>query len=245
MKTVITHHRHNSLMNQEDDYFVLLQDQRVFGAGIKRRRVTFVPATISSTPTVSGSTSAGIGERYMSIVLPDDSEENSRTSEITSSGGPLDTGRQHSMSKAPICEICHAEIQDVEASAPGNTKSHEASIAHQYCLSHSHPPSHFDRDRKGLKYLSSYGWDPDSRAGLGAAGNGILAPIKVMVKNDTVGLGIERIEKSEQDRYVANKVQKLDAKRVRQQEQEKRKCGERLQDIFYRDVDINNYLEQS
>ena len=243
MQPVITHQRHNSLMTQEDDYFVSPQDQRVFGAGIQRRRVAFVPAARSSTPAVSGSTSADIGERYMSIVLQDGSEENSRTSKIPS-GSALNTRRQHSIYKAPICEICHAEIQDVEASAPG-TKSHEASIAHQYCLSHSHPPSHFDRNRKGLKYLSSYGWDPDSRTGLGAAGNGILAPIKVKIKNDTVGLGIERIGKSEQDRYVANKVQKLDAKRVRQQEQEKRKRGERLRDIFYRDVDIDNYLGQS
>lgn len=232
-------------MHQEDGHFISLQDQRVFGAGIKRRRVTFVPAARSSTPTVSDSTSAGIGQRYMSIVLQDGLEENNRTSKITSSDSALNTGRQHGIYKARICEICHAEIQDFEASALGDTKSHEASIAHQYCLSHSHPPSHFDRNRKGLKYLSSYGWDPDNRAGLGAAGNGILAPIKVKVKNDTVGLGIERIGKSEQDRYVANKVQKLDAKRVRQQEQEKRKRGERLQDIFYRDVDIDNYLVQS
>lgn len=232
-------------MDQEDDYFIPLQDQKVFGAGIKRKRVTFVPAATTSTLPVSGSQSANIGERYLSIVLQQGSEDASRIPERAKSGSPLNAERQLVSTKAPVCEICHGEIQGGEVSATVDTKSHEASIAHQYCLSHSYPPSHLDRNRKGLKYLSSYGWDPDSRVGLGAAGDGILVPIKPKLKNDTVGLGVERMGKREQDRYVANKVQKLDAKQVRKKEQEKRKCQERLQDVFYRDVDLEKYLGES
>ena len=229
-------------MLQDNDYFIPLQDQSVFGVGIKRKRVTFVPATTISNPKVPDSTSAEIGEYYLSVVLKNNSVKKSKVRERTTSESPLNEIQQQSSSKVIICDICHIAIQDDEGSTRVNTKGHETSIAHQVCLSHSYPPSHLDRNRKGLKYLSSCGWDPDGRVGLGAAEDGILAPIRAKIKNDTVGLGVKRKGKGEDERKITPKVQKLDAKKVRKKEYEIKKHQEHLQDIFYRDEDIEKYL---
>lgn len=107
------------------------------------------------------------------------------------------------------------------------------------CLKHSHPPPDFDRTRPGLKYLSSYGWDPDSRLGLGASGEGIRAPIKVKIKNDTLGLGIEL-----QDGVKAQikKKESLNAKQARRKDSENKKKGEKLQELFYGNDDLQKYL---
>ena len=96
-----------------------------------------------------------------------------------------------------------------------------------------------DRSRQGFKYLSSYGWDPDSRQGLGATGKGIRAPIKAKVKNDTVGLGAKTKEAA---KPLDAKVERLDAKQVRKKDMEDRRKRERLQEIFYRNDDVEKYL---
>lgn len=229
-------------MEQKDDYLVPLQDQRVFGAGIKRKRVTFVPATTASALTLSDSTSDNVRDRYLSIVLPRNLEEENRTSNIGVNKCSTDTTHSKVEPEAIVCDICHIVIKDDEESVSANGKSHETTIAHQYCLAHSHPPSHLDRNRKGLQYLSSYGWDPDGRVGLGARENGILAPIKVKIKNDTVGLGVKRMGTLEQERRTVNKEQRLDAKKVRKNEYDKRKIHQHLQDAFYRHEDLEKYL---
>lgn len=92
-----------------------------------------------------------------------------------------------------------------------------------------------------MKYLTSYGWDPDSRLGLGAKGEGILAPVKAKVKSDTVGLGVV-FPKGVDKRKMEKKVEKLDAKRVRKMEEEGKKRRERLQELFYRNDDLERYL---
>lgn len=66
-----------------------------------------------------------------------------------------------------------------------------------------------------MRYLSSYGWDPDSRLGLGATGReGIREPVRTRPKNDTVGLGMnldrsgsddENDERNENDVKVSEK----------------------------------------
>ncbi|KAJ5558262.1 hypothetical protein N7535_008476 [Penicillium sp. DV-2018c] len=104
------------------------------------------------------------------------------------------------------------------------------------------PPSHLDRTRAGLRYLSTYGWDPDSRLGLGAAGReGIREPIKPRVKHDTAGLGTgldEDGDRVRSDRIpVPAKVQKkkqLNAKQVRKSVIEERRRAERLRRVFLR-----------
>ncbi|KAF4985972.1 hypothetical protein F66182_16872 [Fusarium sp. NRRL 66182] len=126
---------------------------------------------------------------------------------------------------------------------------HEASMVHQICLQHSHPPSHLDRTRHGLRYLASYGWDPDSRVGLGAEGRtGILQPIKPKAKTSTSGLGLR---KEDEEAIAARKGlriqqreerQKLNAKQVRLAHLADKKKGEKLRELFYASDDIQRYL---
>ncbi|KAF3483051.1 uncharacterized protein GIQ15_02375 [Arthroderma uncinatum] len=242
-----------------------------FGAGIKRKRVPFVPsrdtATLSTTSapaTVSSSPAPGassIAEKYLSIVLP------------SSSRSDIGSTTNHS-TDTELCEICRLPLKDIpKRRKPVNEEEpeisvselpeytpHEASLAHQVCLPHSHPPSAIDRTGTGFRYLSSYGWDPDSRTGLGPTGSGIQIPLKPKIKNDTVGLGVgswrdevendggkrqKRRLKLLQEKEEADKVKnarKLNAKQVRLQEEEKKKRGEKLRDAFYRIEDMEKYL---
>lgn len=222
----------------EDDYFVPLVDQRVFGAGIKRKRIAFIPASSEGSGVTQGADAGKrAGDRYLSLVLKNSADINSDTDKssiTTTSTTPLST-----------CSICG---QTISASSDGKDK-HDSSIAHQVCLAHSHPPSHLDRSRTGLKYLESYGWDPDARQGLGTQQGGILAPVKAKQKNNTTGIGTE--SKADEDdislkrkRRQTDKQQelvKLDAKAVREMEVKKSKRAERLRQSFYGE-DLSAYL---
>ncbi|KAK2766751.1 hypothetical protein FQN54_006065 [Arachnomyces sp. PD_36] len=254
----------------DDDYFIPLEDQRVFGAGIKRKRVQFVPSTdpnLSTTSEPEKAPSSSVGDTYLSIVLkrsksePAEQDKSTKDRDSTSSGPepapdgdhtdplPVETETEPRSSSQPApttttpstCEICNLPLH----STTSNTSHHDTSIAHQVCLQHSHPPSHLDRSRSGLKYLSSYGWDPDSRLGLGARGEGIRQPLKGKVKNDTVGLGVpEKGEGWVRERRKAKEREEtpLNAKEVRRREVEGRKKGERLREMFYRNDDVEKYL---
>ncbi|KAM0180825.1 hypothetical protein ACHAPF_002118 [Botrytis cinerea] len=234
--------------SDEDTYEIPLQDQRAFGAGIKRKRVKFVPSTSSSTiePTPSTSSAKSISDFYLKLVLPQDTST------------PESTSRENSLPlrHSEVCEVCKLPLStDLESiinndeagsSGPSNPTSsakprlHEASLAHQVCLNHSHPPSHVDRNRKGLTYLSSYGWDPDSRLGLGASGQGIQFPIKTKPKDDKLGIGVVMPKKGEIRKK--EKPQKLDAGKVRNLHEKDRRKGEKLREMFYRNDDVERYL---
>ena len=137
-----------------------------------------------------------------------------------------------------LCGICHLPVR-LNTSNSSTSSPHEASIAHQVCLSHSHPPSHLDRTCPGLKYLSLYGWDPDSRLGLGVSGDGIRIPIKTKLKNDTRGLGPAAKGTAS---VTGEKAKKLDAGKVREEEKRRKIMGNRLKEIFHRDDDVEKYL---
>ena len=217
-------------MARDDEYHIPLQEQRVFGAGIKRKRIDFVPAQPSLPQQSQPSTSINAGENYLSIVFGNAGTQT-----------PLDSDRKNALipalAAAPRCDICNLPL----ISANVTSTPHETSLVHQVCLAHSHPPSHLDRQRKGLKYLSSYGWDPDSRLGLGAKGEGVRIPLKAKAKNDTVGLGVKRAVRK-REIVEKKKVERLDAKGVRKMELEGRKKAERLQQIFYGNEDVERYL---
>jgi len=227
----------------DDEYFVPLQDQRVFGAGIKRKRVDFVPASTPDTALTSGhDRSKSMGDRYLSIVFnrkkavenTDHGDMSEKRAVAISSAGLLDGITPQ------LCEICNLPFQ---SSDTVSTKTHQASITHQICLTHSYPPSSLDRTRPGLKYLTSYGWDPDSRLGLGAVGEGIREPIKGKLKNDTLGLGVNL--KPRDEKKLVMKATKLDAGRVRKSEEAEKRKGERLRMMFYQSNDIERYLGTS
>ena len=228
----------------DEDYFLPLTDQRVFGAGIKRRRVHFVPSgSLSSTTTTNDPPSEGqtAADAYLSIVLKDRHHGSSGAEDDNDAAStPLPQGAQCEEGLCPLCYLQQPHAADNGLMPTTDSRRHESSIAHQVSLTHSHPPSHLDRTRPGLKYLSSYGWDPDARVGLGAEGReGIRAPIKPKVKHDTVGLGVTTkirtaVEKTE--------VKKLDAKQVREKEVEARKKAESLREMFYGREEVARYL---
>ncbi|KAL2852130.1 hypothetical protein BJX68DRAFT_265667 [Aspergillus pseudodeflectus] len=248
---------------EDEDYFLPLEDQRVFGAGISKKRVPFVRSSdhelstlTSSAPSTPSGTGDSIANKYLSIVMPKSSGASTPAPSTTASDSippsptlpthPTNTtDRSHSAPPSPTttstttCEICNLPLPTSETELQ-SYKKHESSLAHQVCLTHSHPPSHLDRTRHGLRYLESYGWDPDSRLGLGATGEGIREPIKGKLKADTVGLGAvlpsPAVEKKKE------KVQKLNAKQVRKGHVEARKRGEHLREMFYRDEEVLKYL---
>ena len=93
--------------------------------------------------------------------------------------------------------------------------------------------------------LESQGWDPDSRVGLGADGNtGRLYPIRAREKKDRVGLG-GTVDIESAVAKAKGKVEKLDAGKVRERDQEGRKKAEGLRNAFYRSEEVERYLGQS
>jgi G-patch domain len=220
----------------DDEYEIPLQDQRVFGAGLKRKRVHFVPSSISTAvssppPTPAGTSS--VAERYLNLVLP---KSSSAEPEMTDSLANVPRSNESS-SDDSSCDICALPIPS-RSVLP--SKPHEVTLAHQVCLTHSHPPSHINRSRLGLRLLQSSGWDPDSRTGLGANGQGIQFPIKSKVKEDKLGLGLVLPDKNSMVRKA--KVEKLDAGGVRKEVERDKRRGERLREMFYRNEDVERYL---
>ncbi|PYI03031.1 hypothetical protein BO78DRAFT_400056 [Aspergillus sclerotiicarbonarius CBS 121057] len=281
----------------EDEYFLPLQDQRVFGAGIRRKRVPFVRSSeheLSTTTTTTSRisepvpTSSGqsIADRYLSIVLArGDSGAQSRSqspqiqlqqsqtqsqphseappppytqsqppqtsTSITSPNTkpqPTPTPEPESEPEPEICPVCNLPIHPPSSSSSTtpdstpHTHPHEATLPHQLSLPHSHPPSHLDRTRPGLRYLAAYGWDPDNRVGLGAPGReGIREPVKGKVKEDTVGLGAVVPEIKDRGK-VKGRVEKLNAKEVRKRQMEERRKGEKMREMFFRSDEVLKYL---
>lgn len=256
----------------EEDYYLPLQDQRVFGAGIRRKRVPFVRSSEHELSTINParpSTPSGpsVADTYLSIVLkkpntstspstPKDREASPPvratssappTSEAVFPPPPAPTSQTQSQDH---CEICNLPLSS-ETGSDTNTdtptsRPHEASLAHQVCLQHSHPPSHLDRTRAGLRYLSHYGWDPDRRLGLGASGReGIREPLKGRIKHDTTGLGAGLDADGDRIRVPPpppKKVEKLNAKQARKGALEARKRGEKLRNMFFQSDEVLKYL---
>ncbi|KAI9686210.1 MAG: hypothetical protein M1822_003865 [Bathelium mastoideum] len=219
--------------SDDEFYEIPLTDQRIFGAGLKRKRVKFVSSdTATSRSSARDGTSAA--ERYLATVLPNHANARVAASEEAS----LTIGRQPST--LPACDICKLPIDATCAAVP-----HEASLAHQVCLQHSHPPSSLDRERKGLKFLQAYGWDPDSRIGLGASGaEGMLFPLKPKEKRDTAGLAARdgSDDEGKKKKKPVPKVEKLNPKQLRKREMENKRRDQRLADMFYWDQDLEKYL---
>nr|OQO02075.1 hypothetical protein B0A51_18125 [Rachicladosporium sp. CCFEE 5018] len=232
----------------DEEYDVPLRDQRYFGAGIRKRKVKFVP---SSTPLQSTSLptnhEGSAADRYLAIVLGkkpagdtakdthcEDAEVPAQTMgghEQTSTTKD-DDERQFNNDSPTLCEICARPVTNAEQSI-----AHESSIAHQLCLQHSHPPSHLDRSRKGLAVLRDHGWDPDSRRGLGAEGEGIMYPIRVVENPQKAGLGARLLPVE-----IREKRAPLDAGKVRQMDQDGKRQAQRLRTAFYMSEDVLKYL---
>lgn len=273
------------MSHDDEDYFLPLEDQRVFGAGIRRKRVPFIRSsehelntTDSSTSTTgAASTQPGpsIANTYLSIVLPKNEPQSTNTATAQQKPAPAPASAQVP-AETTYCEVCNLPLPLLPSTTTPlhntsdhhntATRPHEASLAHQLCLTHSHPPSHLDRTRHGMRYLSAYGWDPDSLVGLGMPGReGIREPVKGRLKVDTVGLGVDvdndvdgedgavggsrRKKREEEERRKRRTAiekgrveKKLNAKEVRKGDLESRKRGDKLREMFYQSDDVQKYL---
>ncbi|KAI1650694.1 uncharacterized protein F4817DRAFT_327068 [Daldinia loculata] len=224
----------------DPEYDIPLQDKRPFGSGLKRKRVVFVPASSGNLNTTEENTSTkpskSVADLYLSIVLPKEKEVSQSTSKESSD-----------VATTPrTCEICRLPLEepleegpDSDRKAKTSSRPHEASIAHQVCLTHSHPPSALDRSRMGLNILQSQGWDPDSRKGLGVEQQGVQYPIKVKPKNDTLGIGVQ-VPKNLPPKK--EKAKTYDAKKVRKMALEDKKRHEKLRRQLYSNSDVEKYL---
>lgn len=229
----------------DDEYEIPLQDQRVFGAGLKRKRIHFVPSSTPlsiSIPSQPAPESTAISDRYLNIVLSKPTSENPPKLESASGPPPNQDPPPNETLPTPLCEICSLPVPSSTSTIATQPQPHEATLAHQVCLQHSHPPSHLDRSRLGLRYLQSQGWDPDSRLGLGAQGQGIQFPIKAKRKDDKLGLGLVFPDAKVKGLLKKEVKEKLDAGKVRKLEERDWKKRERLQELFYRSEDLDRYL---
>ncbi|CRL29407.1 D111/G-patch [Penicillium camemberti] len=227
----------------------------------------------TTAPTPSSSSGTSIADKYLSIVMGQPAASTSpstptqrassppirthsapptqdMTQDIIPPPPPIGPAPAPAPASAPVaseyCEVCKLPIPKATADATDqNPRPHESSLAHQICLTHSHPPSHLDRTRSGLRYLSTYGWDPDSRLGLGASGReGIREPIKPRAKHGTAGLGtgLDRDGDPLPPKPPPVKVQKLNAKQVRNKIAEDKKRAERIRKAFYQNDEVLKYL---
>jgi hypothetical protein len=203
-----------------ETYTVPLKEPTYYGAGIKKQGIKFVPASTPSTEHPDSSKLTSVGDRYLEIVFG--KKPNSDKDQIATTS-------------TSTCDICRLPVNTANAVA------HETSLAHQVRLEHIHPPSAIDRTRKGAAYLKEMGWDPDSRKGLGAGGDGMLYPIQPKQKVDKAGIGIP--SRSTTPKPAPSKVQKLlNPKELRKLEAEKKKRDQRLHDMFYTDERVARYL---
>lgn len=246
----VTQTKHSSVKmsaGENDDGFddfddVPLQHKKPFGSGLRRNEIKFVPATdgdIEAANQQRGkSTGKSISDFYLSMVLK-----------------KPEPATQEEPAKAAVCDICSLPLAPMADSANtrntcgtssrGPARPHEASIAHQVCLAHSHPPSALDRSRMGLSVLAAQGWDPDARAGLGAAGQGAQFPVKARPKEDRLGVGVVVPRDGAAKKKVGKEREKpklLDAKKVRKMAAEDRRRADRLQRELFGRADLEKYL---
>ncbi|KAK3307089.1 uncharacterized protein B0T15DRAFT_164194 [Chaetomium strumarium] len=218
---------------EDDDYDdIPLQHKRPFGAGLHRKPIAFVSASdgdghlksVDDAAVDKGKTD--VADLYLSMVLPDDATRSK--SAPPSSGSARDNERPES----ELCAVCRLPLGT-------DKETHEQSFAHQVCLPYSQPPSALDRSRKGLAYLSAYGWDPDARRGLGAEQQGIQYPIKPKVKDDNLGIGMEVPKGLPPPK---KKEQLLDAKKVRKMALDEKKKAARIHQELFGDSKLEKYL---
>ncbi|KAF4589737.1 D111/G-patch [Ophiocordyceps camponoti-floridani] len=156
-------HNYDDDDGDDDDYDIPLHRKKPFGAGLKRRRVEFVPASKTVDDVEAATKASSAADLYASIVLNGHEPEPPSTTNQT-------------------CAVCSLPITT-------SPSQHALSMAHQVSLPHAHPPSALDRSRMGLRTLQSQGWDPDARHGLGLHGEGVRFPLKPEVKLDNRGVG--------------------------------------------------------
>jgi hypothetical protein len=216
----------------DDEYTIPLAYPAPYGAGLKKKGIKFVSAgTLTSSNDTQPRSGDDIADAYLSLVL-----DRPRATSTSTADAALDKN----MEEAPAtCQTCNLPLKNAEGI------QHHTSLAHQVSLAHVHPPNAIDRSRKGFAYLENQGWDPDSRLGLGAQGEGILRPVAASEKKDKAGIG-DTSRSPTPGKVAAAKVQKgphgLDPKALKKLEQQREKRGKRLHQMFYTNDEVAKYL---
>ncbi|KEY68103.1 hypothetical protein S7711_05513 [Stachybotrys chartarum IBT 7711] len=226
-------------LGYDDEEDVPLHRKQPFGAGLKRKRVEFVPAqepdelavgTISSGDAMEG---VMAGDLYASIVMGSASDKTAYPSHDRPGGfGKSDEEPKPS---TPICYLCSLPITT-------SVREHQASLAHQVSVAHSHPPSALDRSRMGLRTLAAQGWNPDARIGLGREGEGMRFPITATAKEDNLGIGATQIRRDADAKAQEKPTKPLSKKERKALEKKERERAERLQREIFGRVDVERYL---
>ena len=243
------------------DNDVPLQHKKAFGSSLKLKKVDFVKASdgdLASTRTNDGESGKAVSDLYLSVVMKNVDPTGTSSCELLARNGRSERSESPATEAASLQDICgdcnlplgpiDAGIPDIDTSLTKRreiTVKHNASIAHQVSLSHSHPPSAISRQRMGLVCLEACGWDPDSRKGLGVNEQGIPHPLKPKPKDDNLGVGLEipkevlKQAKKEHEEKENRRVKKMKAKdRIKAEKQR----DQRLHDLFYARTDVLNYL---
>lgn len=244
-------------MNEDDYDDTPLHQYRAFGAGIKRKRIDFVPQSESSgvNSITSNTPKQGAGDLYLSIVLGKKQRGSKKGSsphtdvnacsitdgQVAAMGVPAPAIEPHqeffvdgvaSKPSPKICPICTGVIAI-------SLSHHEATLHHQLSLPHSHPPSSIDRTSLGLSYLSAYGWDPDARLGLGASNSGRLHPIRATNRADKDKLGVGATQET---KLKAVKEKKLDAGEAKKKEEAVKAKAARMRQLVFNSDEVNKHL---
>lgn len=93
------------MSDDDDTYEIPLQDQRVFGAGIKRKRVKFVPSSTPSTPLETTTSAKSVSNLYLSLVLPKEVTSTEMDKAPTLSANLEDLAGDR-ISESSLCEVC-------------------------------------------------------------------------------------------------------------------------------------------
>ncbi|KAM3505576.1 hypothetical protein MY11210_007913 [Beauveria gryllotalpidicola] len=246
--------RYGEESDDDEQDEIPLHHKRPFGAGLKRKRVEFVRAQdpddyVSTLPSTRPASSV-VGDLYASIVLsssstaksadkPDISAEKARADSTTTTTTTTEAAAAP-RPEPTLCSTCSLPITTTVA-------AHEASLAHQVSVAHSHPPSALDRSRMGLRALASQGWDPDARVGLGrVGGEGTRYPIKAVAKEDVLGVGATVPEKTEAEKRADEEAREA-RRQLTAKERKARAAGERqraarFQAEIYGRQDLDKYL---
>lgn len=225
-----------SQSNEEDEFFddIPLHKKQGFGAGLHRQKVRFVPASEAVLKTTEGprldarpQMRQPAADFYLSLVLKD---------QLSAAKEAICTTRQDR------CQVCNLLLGGTSNGKDARDKTHETSVAHQFCMQHLHPPSAIDRARMGLSVLESQGWDPDAHQGLGIEGQGIRDPIKAKAKHDNSGLGAKVDRDVLRARTLPKVEKKLNAKQSRKKAEEDSKKHDALIKQLYGNPDVEKYL---
>jgi len=234
-----------------------LHQHHAFGAGIKRKRIDFVPQSEPSAVNsiISTIPKQGAGDLYLSIVLGKKQRRSQKGSspetdvipcsktdgQVAAVGVPASaTDPQQesfvdgvaSKTSPKICSICNGEIAI-------SLSHHEATLHHQLSLPHSHPPSSIDRTSLGLSYLSAYGWDPDARLGLGASNSGRLHPVRATDRADKDKLGLGATQET---KLKVIKEKNLDAGETKKKEEAAKAKAARMRQLVFNSDEVNKHL---